>query len=82
MSKLRQQAMCALNIKVEDILGQTEPVHDLFKNSCDDVLDSNINDIVASTINMNPCLLRQTISALNQERFLIFRYHWDSLVRQ
>ena len=63
MSKLRQQVMRALNNKVGDTSRQTEPIHALWKNSLDDVLDSNINNIVASTIDLNPCLLRQTTSA-------------------
>ena len=64
MSKLRREVMRALNIKIRDTSGQTKPVHDLYKNSLDDVLDSNINDIVASTTNTNSCSLRQTTSAI------------------
>ncbi len=63
MSKLRQPVMRALNIKAGDTQGQKEPVHDPYKDSLDDVLDSDIDDIVASTIDTNPCLLRQTTSA-------------------
>ena len=55
--------MQALNIKVGDTPGQTEPVHDLYKDSLDDVLDSNIDDTVASKIDTNPYPLRQTASA-------------------
>lgn len=46
-----------------------ESVHNFYKDSLDDVLDSNINDIVASIINMNPCLLRQTMSSIQLEIF-------------
>ena len=69
MLKLKRQVMQALNIKVTDIPGQTEPVHDLYKNRLDDGLDSNINDIVASTIDTNPCPLRQTTSATQVRTF-------------
>ena len=58
MSKLKQQVMQTLNIKVGDTLGQTKPVYDPYKDSLDDVLDNNINDRVASTIDTNPCPLR------------------------
>ena len=50
--------MQALNIKVEDTLRQTELVHDPYKDSLNNVLNSNIDDIVASIININSCLLR------------------------
>lgn len=55
--------MRALKIKVEDTSRQTEAVHDSYKDSLDDVLDSYINDEVGSTININPYLLRQTTSS-------------------
>ncbi len=67
MSKLKRQVMRALNIKAEDTQGQTEPVHDLYKDSLDNVLDSDINDTVASTIHTNACLLKQTTSAIQLE---------------
>ncbi len=63
MSKLRPQVIRALNIKAGDAKGKTEPVHDPYKDSLDNDLDSIINDKVASTIDTNPCPLRQTISA-------------------
>lgn len=47
-----------------------ELVHNFYKNSLDDVLDSNINDTVASTIDINPCLLRKTTSSI-QPRMLL-----------
>ena len=40
-----------------------EPVHDPYKNSLDDVLDSDIDDTVASTIDTNLCPLRQSMLA-------------------
>lgn len=36
-----------------------ELVPDLYKDILEEILDSNINDTVASTININLCLLRQ-----------------------
>ena len=64
MSKLKRQVIQALNIKAGDTQGQTEPVHDPDKDSLDNVLNSNIDDTVASTIDTNPYLLRQTTSAI------------------
>ena len=55
--------MRTLNRKVGNTLRKTEPVYDPYKNSLDNILDSNIDDIVASTIDTNPCLLRQKTSA-------------------
>ena len=56
--------MLALNIKVEDTSGQTELIHNPYKDSLDDVLDGDINDTAASTIDTNPWLLRQITSAI------------------
>ena len=39
------------------------PVHDLYKDSLDNVVDSNIDDRVASTTNTNPYPLMPIISA-------------------
>ncbi len=64
ISKLKRQVMRAMNIKARDSLGQTEPVHDPYKDSQDDVLDSNINDTVASTIDTNPSSSRRTTSLI------------------
>ena len=58
--------MRAINIKVGDTPGQTEPVYDLYKDKLDNVLDSNIDDTVASTIDTNSCPLRRTTSATQQ----------------
>ncbi len=55
--------MRALNIKAENTQGQMEPVHDPYKDSLDDVLDIDIDDTVAGTINTNPYSLRRTTSA-------------------
>ncbi len=62
MSKLRLRVMRALNIKAEDTQRQTETIHDPCMDSLDYVLDSNINDTVASIIDTNPCPLRRTTS--------------------
>ena len=67
VSKLRRQVIWALKKKIRHIPGQTESVHDPYKDSLDDVLDSNINDSVTSTINTNPCLLKQIMSATQPE---------------
>ncbi len=56
--------MRALNIIVEDIQGQTEPIHDPYKDGLDNILDSNINDIMAKTIHTKPGLLRQDHSII------------------
>lgn len=49
---------------MEDTPGQTKPVYNFYKDSLNDVLDSNIDDTLASTINTNLCPLRQTTSAI------------------
>ncbi len=54
--------MRALNITVEDTQGQTESIHDPYKDSRDDILDSDIDDIVAKTIHTKPGPLRQDAS--------------------
>ena len=54
--------MQALNIKVGDTSGQTEPIHDLYKNNLDNVLDTNINDTMVSIIDTNLCPLKQMTS--------------------
>ena len=61
--------MQALNIKVGDTPEQTKPVHDSYKNRLDDVLDSYINDTVASTINTNLYPLTRIMS-ITQPRTL------------
>lgn len=69
MSKLKRQVMQALEIKTSDIQRQTEPNYNLYKVSLDDILDSNINDIVANISNINSCLLKQTILDIQLEIF-------------
>ncbi len=54
--------MCILNITVDDIQGQTKLVHNPYKDSLDDILDSNVNNIMAKTIYTKPEPLRQSIS--------------------
>ena len=61
--------MRALNIKVRDTPGQTVPVHNPDKDSLNDILDSDINDKVASTTDTNPCTLKRTISATQPGTF-------------
>ncbi len=51
--------MRALNITVEDTQGQTEPIHDPYKDNLDNILDSNIDNIMAKTIHTKPGPLRQ-----------------------
>ena len=55
--------MRALNIKVGDTPGLMEPGNDAYKDSLDDVLDSDFNNTVTSTSDTNPCPLRQSMSA-------------------
>lgn len=62
MSKLKRQIMQALNIKIRDIQGQTKPIHDFYINNLDNILNYNINNIVANIININFYLLKQIIS--------------------
>ena len=69
MSKLEQHVIRALNIKVGDTPELTKLVHDPYKNSLNNVLDSNIDDIVASTIDINLCPLRQKMLATQPGTF-------------
>ena len=43
-SKFKRQVICALNMKEKDTQRQTEPVFDLYRDSLEDVMDSNIDD--------------------------------------
>ncbi len=61
VAKLKQQVMRALNITVGDTQRQTEPIHDPYKDSLDNILDSDIDDIVAKTIHIKPGSLRQDV---------------------
>lgn len=51
--------MRGLNLEIKDAQRQIKPVHDSYKNSLDNILNGNIDNIVASRINKNPCLLKQ-----------------------
>lgn len=42
--------MRALNVKIDNTQGQTKPVYDLYQNSLDNILDSNINNIVLKIV--------------------------------
>lgn len=44
-----------------------ELVYDPYKDSLNNILDSNIDDIVISIIDINPCLLKRTISGTQIE---------------
>ncbi len=54
--------MRALNITVGDTQGQIEPIHNSYKDSLDDILDSDIDDIMAKTIHTKLGPLRQDSS--------------------
>ena len=58
MSKLRQQVMQALNIKIRNTPGQTKLVYNSYKDSLDNVLDSYIDNTVANTIHTKSCPLK------------------------
>ena len=51
LSKLKRQVMRALNMREKDTQGQTEPVFDPYKDSLEDVMDSNVDDGVPSRNN-------------------------------
>lgn len=42
--------MSALNIKVGHTQSHTKPVHDLYKDNLANILDNNIDNIVAKTV--------------------------------
>ncbi len=62
VAKLKQQVMRTLNIMVGDTQEQTKAIHNLYKKRLDDILDSNIDNIVAKTIHTKPGPLRQDAS--------------------
>ncbi len=62
VAKLKRQIMRALNITIRDTQGQTKPVDNPYKDSLDNILDSDINDIVAKTVYTKPGPLRQGAS--------------------
>lgn len=53
--------MYTVNIIVSNTQRQTEPIHDPYKKSPDDIIVSNVENIVAKTINTKPGLLKQSI---------------------
>lgn len=61
--------MHTLNIGEREIQKQMEPVHDLYKDSLDNVLDSNIDNIVASINDTTLLFLMQSISAILPDTF-------------
>ncbi len=50
--------MRTLNIIVGDTKEQTKLIHNLYKDNLDDILDSNIDNIVAKTIHTKSELLK------------------------
>lgn len=62
MSKLKRQVIQALNIKTKNIQRYIKLVYNSYKDNLDNILNNNINDIMASIISTNPYLLRQIIS--------------------
>lgn len=61
--------MQILNIKVENTSERMEPIYDSYKDNLNNVLDSNIDDMVASIINTNSCPLRQITLATQSKMF-------------
>ena len=56
--------MRALNIIVGDTQGQIESIHDPYKDSLDNVLDSNIDNIMAKIVHTKSGPLRQNTSII------------------
>ncbi len=54
--------MRALNITVGDTQRQIEPVHNPYKDSLDNILDSDIDNIMAKTVYIKPGPLKQSAS--------------------
>lgn len=48
-----------LNIIVGNIQGQTKPVYYQYKDNLNNILDSNIDNIIAKTVFTKPKLVRQ-----------------------
>ncbi len=66
-SKLERQVMRALNMKEGDTQRQTKPVFDLYRDSLEDVMDSDIDDEVPGRNNpLRPS--KRSASALQPER--------------
>ena len=65
--------MHTLNITVGNTQGQTKPIHNLYKGSLDNDLDSNINNIMAKFIHIKPRLLRQGTSIMQSYMYIAKR---------
>ncbi len=50
--------MYTLNITVDNIQRQTKLIHNLYKDSLDNILDNNIDNIVAKIIYTKPELFK------------------------
>lgn len=55
--------MRTFNIKVSNIQRQTKPVNNQYKDSLDNILDSNIDDIMPKTVFIKPGL-KQSFSII------------------
>lgn len=50
IAKLKYQVMCTFNIRVGNTQSQIKLVHNLYKDSLDYILDSNINGIMTKIV--------------------------------
>lgn len=62
IAKLKWQVLRALNITVNSTQGQTKPIHNPYKDSLDNILDSNVDNIMAITVYINLGPLKQSVS--------------------
>lgn len=53
--------MRTLNIGMEEIQKEIEPVHNLYRNSPNDILDGDIDNIMANTVNTKLDLFIQSL---------------------
>lgn len=58
ITKLKWQVICIFNIIVGDTQKQVKLVYNLYKDSLDNILNSNIDNIMAKTIHTKPRMLR------------------------
>lgn len=58
-----------MNVKIWDTKKQTELVYNSYQDNLDSILHSNIDDIMASTINTNSCTLKQITSDTQSRMF-------------
>lgn len=49
MLTFKRQVISALNIKIKNTQIQTKPVYDFYKNSLDNVMNNNIDEIIDNT---------------------------------